>query len=54
MLWCPYIFSLKPAILLKFKLKMINTYMLYLQNQVYIQLPPRQDAQCRFDASNCY
>ena len=33
---------------------MIDTYILYLQNKLYIQLPPRKDAQCGFGVSNCY
>ena len=39
---------------LKFNLKMIDTYILHLQNLLYIQLPPRKDAQCGFGVSNCY
>ena len=38
---------------LKFGLKMIDTYILYLQNQLYIQFSPRKDAQCGFGLSNC-
>ena len=33
---------------------MIDTYILYLQNQLYIQLLPRKDAHCGFGVSNCY
>ena len=33
---------------------MIDTYIVCLQNKLYIQLPPRKDAQCGFGVSNCY
>ena len=49
-------FHLQPSTcnFLKFNLKMIDTYILHLQNLLYIQLPPRKDAQCGFGVSNCY
>ena len=33
---------------------MIDTYILHLQNQLYIELPPRKVAECGFDVSNRY